>query len=282
MQCCGSGMFIPDPDFCPSRIPDLESRIQKHQQKRRVKKLMSYLATNTTKLKILELFTQKSVIKHWKIWVWDPGSGKTLFRIPGSKKEPDPGIRNRDCRYDRVKNRYSYGTLCVEWCSFRSLVQELIYLADLMGSHISVGRVQNPFIPAIQIYIQLFFGLVRIRILFFRACRLTRPNLKKYVFLIMQCCGSGSVFAWSRIDLVFLDLELYWDFGSGSRSKEIDKNLKRNLDSSLSQRRMCLSRIFLWPITYTALFWIRILSRGIRKVWSGSEKIFPDPQHWNI
>ena len=24
-QCCGSGMFIPDPDFYPSRIPDLGS-----------------------------------------------------------------------------------------------------------------------------------------------------------------------------------------------------------------------------------------------------------------
>jgi hypothetical protein len=23
IQCCGSGMFIPDPDFCPSLIPDL-------------------------------------------------------------------------------------------------------------------------------------------------------------------------------------------------------------------------------------------------------------------
>ncbi len=26
-QCCGSGIFIPDPDFYPSRIPDLGSRI---------------------------------------------------------------------------------------------------------------------------------------------------------------------------------------------------------------------------------------------------------------
>jgi hypothetical protein len=28
-----------------------------------------------------------------KIWVWDPGSGKNLFRIsdPGVKKAPDPG-----------------------------------------------------------------------------------------------------------------------------------------------------------------------------------------------
>jgi hypothetical protein len=37
-------MFIPDPDFYPSRIPDLGSRIQKQQQKRGVKKnLLSYL-----------------------------------------------------------------------------------------------------------------------------------------------------------------------------------------------------------------------------------------------
>jgi len=27
-QCDGSGMFIPDPDFYPSRIPDLGSRIR--------------------------------------------------------------------------------------------------------------------------------------------------------------------------------------------------------------------------------------------------------------
>ena len=51
-QCCGSGMFIPDPgsripdpDFYPSRIPDpgsripdLGSRIQKQVEKRGVKK----------------------------------------------------------------------------------------------------------------------------------------------------------------------------------------------------------------------------------------------------
>jgi hypothetical protein len=37
-QCCGSGMFIPDPDFYPSRIPDLGSRIQNQQQKRGVKR----------------------------------------------------------------------------------------------------------------------------------------------------------------------------------------------------------------------------------------------------
>ena len=46
MQCGGSGMFIPDPDFYPSwildpgsQISDHGSRIQKHQQKRGVKKI---------------------------------------------------------------------------------------------------------------------------------------------------------------------------------------------------------------------------------------------------
>jgi hypothetical protein len=52
-QCCGSGMFIPDLDFYPSRILDL--RIQKQQQRRGVKKKLVvipfYVATNLTKLK---------------------------------------------------------------------------------------------------------------------------------------------------------------------------------------------------------------------------------------
>jgi hypothetical protein len=43
--------------------------------------------------RIIELFTQKIVSKFSKILVWDPGSGKNLFRItdPGVKKAPDPG-----------------------------------------------------------------------------------------------------------------------------------------------------------------------------------------------
>ncbi len=59
MQCCGSGMFIPDPDFYPSWIPDLGSRIQKHQQKRWVKKkfviVLFYVVTNFTKLNLILL-----------------------------------------------------------------------------------------------------------------------------------------------------------------------------------------------------------------------------------
>ncbi len=68
-QCCGSGMFIPDPGswFLPipdpgSRIPDLGSRISDPGSR-----------------------------------IQNPGSGKNLFRIPdpGVKKAPDPGSRIR-------------------------------------------------------------------------------------------------------------------------------------------------------------------------------------------
>jgi hypothetical protein len=43
--------------------------------------------------RIIELFTKKIVKKLLKIWSWDPGCGKNLFRIPnqGVKKAPDPG-----------------------------------------------------------------------------------------------------------------------------------------------------------------------------------------------
>jgi hypothetical protein len=56
-QCCGSGMFIPDPDFYPSRIPDLGSRIQKQQEKRGLENkffhTFFFVAPNFTKLKII-------------------------------------------------------------------------------------------------------------------------------------------------------------------------------------------------------------------------------------
>jgi hypothetical protein len=112
-QCCGSGMFIPDPgsrisdpgsrildlgsripDF-GSRILDPGSRIQKQQQKTGVKKnLLSYLFCSykfhkienycifemrkkkiwANFQRIVELFAKKIVTKFSKIWVWDPGS----------------------------------------------------------------------------------------------------------------------------------------------------------------------------------------------------------------
>jgi hypothetical protein len=93
-------MFIPDPDFYPSRIPDLGSRLQKKQQREGRKKIVVipfYVATNFTKLKIIlplkcRRKKKKIVIMLSKIWVWDPGSGKNLFQIQGSKRHriPDP------------------------------------------------------------------------------------------------------------------------------------------------------------------------------------------------
>ncbi len=43
--------------------------------------------------RIVEVFTQKIFNMLSYISVWDPGSGKNLFRIPdpGVKKAPDPG-----------------------------------------------------------------------------------------------------------------------------------------------------------------------------------------------
>jgi hypothetical protein len=123
IQCCGSGMFIPDPGSWFLPIPDPGSRIQKQQQKRGVKKnychtflcshkfhkIENYFSFEVLKKKILanfqriiELFTQKIVTKLWKygFGIRDPRSGirdqeKTNFgsRIPdpGVKKAPDPG-----------------------------------------------------------------------------------------------------------------------------------------------------------------------------------------------
>jgi hypothetical protein len=106
-------MFIPDPEVYPSgsRIPD-----PKKQQKRGVKKtklvvipflcshkfhkIVNYSIFEMLKKKfwanfqrIIKLFTQKLAPSFPKIWVWDQGSGKNLFRIPdpGVKKAPDPG-----------------------------------------------------------------------------------------------------------------------------------------------------------------------------------------------
>jgi hypothetical protein len=47
-------------------------------------KLKKNISTNFQR--IIELYNKKIVTKLSKIWVWDPGSGKNLFRIP----DPDP------------------------------------------------------------------------------------------------------------------------------------------------------------------------------------------------
>jgi hypothetical protein len=46
-QCCGSGMFIPDPDFYPSRIPDPKTAAKARCEKKFVV-IPFFVATNLT------------------------------------------------------------------------------------------------------------------------------------------------------------------------------------------------------------------------------------------
>jgi hypothetical protein len=93
---------IPDPDFFPSRIPHPKTATKERGEKKichtflcshKFHKIENYFSFEVLKKKIwanfqriIELFTQKIVTKLSKIWLWDSGSGKTLFRIP----DPDP------------------------------------------------------------------------------------------------------------------------------------------------------------------------------------------------
>ncbi len=104
---------IPDPDFYPSRIPDLGSRIQNQQQKGEVKKKLDvklfYVATKFNKIvnyfsfevlnkkiwenfqRIIELFTQKlsKSSSKYGLGIRDPRSGIRKKPIP----DPDPGVK---------------------------------------------------------------------------------------------------------------------------------------------------------------------------------------------
>jgi hypothetical protein len=118
-------MFIPDPDFYPSRIPDLGFRIQKQQQNRGVEKKISshtflcshkfhkienYFSFEVLKKKvwanfqrIFKLFTPKIVTKLSKIWVWDPEKTYSGSRIQVSKRhlipDPDPQHCRNQCLF---------------------------------------------------------------------------------------------------------------------------------------------------------------------------------------
>ncbi len=122
-QCCGSGMFIPDPGSWFLPIPDPGS---KNSNKRegwkkffchtflfslKCHKIEHYFSFKIMKKKIwanfqriIELFTQKIVTKLSKIWVRDPGSG---IRDPGSeirkKPNPDPGSRDQKGTGSRIQ-----------------------------------------------------------------------------------------------------------------------------------------------------------------------------------
>jgi hypothetical protein len=116
-QCCGSGMFIPDPDFYPSRIPDLGSRIpdpgSKNSNKReRWKKISCHTFLCSHKFHKIVNYFSFEVLKNFQkalknmvlgSGIRDPGSGKNLFRIPdpGVKKYPipDPGSGSATLNY---------------------------------------------------------------------------------------------------------------------------------------------------------------------------------------
>ncbi len=120
-------MFIPDPEFYPSRIQDLGSRIpdpgSKNGNERQGWKnffchIFFFGAINFTKLnyfifamlkkkiwpifqRIIELFTPKIVTKLSKICVWDPRSGIR------KKPIPDPGSRGQKRHRIRIRNTAS-------------------------------------------------------------------------------------------------------------------------------------------------------------------------------
>jgi hypothetical protein len=105
-------MFIPDPDFYGSRIPDPKTATKERGGKKicynflfshKVHKIANYFSFEVVKKKIwanfqriIELFTQKIVTKLSKIWIRDPRSGIRKKPIPdlGVKKDPGSGIRN--------------------------------------------------------------------------------------------------------------------------------------------------------------------------------------------
>ncbi len=96
-------MFIPDPDFFPSRILDLASPIQQHQKiGKRNKKLLSYIFCSYKFLRKIENYfifehVQKKIesvdnelkkillsCQKYGLGTRDPGIGKKLISEPGS------------------------------------------------------------------------------------------------------------------------------------------------------------------------------------------------------
>jgi hypothetical protein len=118
-QCCGSGMFIPDPDFYPSRISDPGSKNSNKSEgwkkivvipffcSHKFHKIVNYFIFEMLKKKIcanfqriLELFTQKLSLSSQKYGFGirdpdrDPEKTYSGSRIQGSKRHriphPDP------------------------------------------------------------------------------------------------------------------------------------------------------------------------------------------------
>ncbi len=102
-------MFIPDPDFYPSRIPDPNTATKEKGKKIVVTFLCSHKFHKTENpfsfempkkkiwanfQRILSTFYPRNCSQKHGFRIRDPGSGKKLFRIPGPKRhrisDPDP------------------------------------------------------------------------------------------------------------------------------------------------------------------------------------------------
>ncbi len=114
-QCCGSGMFIPDPgtEFFPSRIPD-------HKDSRITKIPGSRVASASKNLSILP---QKIVSRLSEIWsgmfIPDPdtGYGSWLFTHPRSRIRIRSTVTNID---KRAINRREQPLVWMEACTRRA------------------------------------------------------------------------------------------------------------------------------------------------------------------
>ncbi len=81
-QCCGSGLFFSNPNFCPSRIPDLHQRIPVFEPKKLFLNSRKYHPGCSSRIRILIFYPS---------------------RIPGSKRHriPDPDPQQSFFGYPR-------------------------------------------------------------------------------------------------------------------------------------------------------------------------------------
>ena len=68
--------------------------------------------------RIIELFAQKIVTKLSKVWVWDPGSGKTYSGSRG-QKATNPGSRIPNLFLELIEAKIIYKQFC-EICGYKN------------------------------------------------------------------------------------------------------------------------------------------------------------------
>jgi hypothetical protein len=88
-QCCGSGMFIPDPDFFPVPILDLRSRIQPKKEVAINFKKLNYFFFNRYRKRFESIYTELSIFN--PKYCYEAGSGFWRKRT----STPDPGVKKK-------------------------------------------------------------------------------------------------------------------------------------------------------------------------------------------